>query len=185
MTILKFCHSLYFIYFFLVKWASINLSHWLKMNIDGIGQKAKINLPFLEETKQCKWLKGCNKIQYTERDKVTTESDFESLESCYLLWMFGGASAAAPWVARFEYTCRGFVKAAYHWVAAAKRGWTHLRVHWGNVMRKSLHGLTAPSGQDMSHGTVHGTAEVNKQCHNQQHAKYYGMWWTDHNIGGN
>lgn len=55
------------------------------MNIDGIGQKAKINLPFLEETKQCKWLKGCNKIQYTERDKVTTESDFESLESCYLL----------------------------------------------------------------------------------------------------
>lgn len=82
--------------------------------------------------------------------------------SCYLFWMFGGAGAAAAWVARFECACRGFVKAADHWLAAAQRGWTHLRVHWCNVMRKVLHGVKGPSGQVVSHGKVHGTAEVNK-----------------------
>lgn len=74
---------------------------------------------------------------------------------CYLFWNFGGASAVAPWVARFEGGGWGFVKTADRQLAAAQRRRTNLRVHRCNVMRKALHGVIGPSGKVMSHGKVH------------------------------
>lgn len=78
--------------------------------------------------------------------------------------MFGGASAVVPRVAGFECTYRGFVKGADHRLAAAQRGWTHLRIHWNNVVRKAMHCVKGTSEQVISHGKVHGTVKVNKKC---------------------
>lgn len=82
---------------------------------------------------------------------------------CYLFCMFGGASAAVPWVARFECADWGFVNAADHRLAAAQRGRTHLRVHWYTVVMKAMHWVKATSGQVVFHGRVHSTVNDNKR----------------------
>lgn len=75
------------------------------------------------------------------------------LAETHLLWVFGGAGAAVAWVAGFERAGRRSVQ-AHQRLAAAQGQRTHLGVHGGHVVRKSLHGIGVYSGQNLSHGKV-------------------------------
>lgn len=83
--------------------------------------------------------------------------------SDYLFCISHRASAVAPWVARSKCACWGFVNAAHHWLVAARRRWTHLRVHCFTGTRKAAHIVNWPFWATW-HCQVYGMIVKTKMC---------------------